>query len=98
MPHIDSAKRMLYHCYNMRTSLQRIGNSQGVIIPKPLLAQVGLSGEVEMSIEADAIVIRKPQSAVRAGWADASKAIAAKRDNELAWPEFANDGDSELTW
>jgi antitoxin MazE len=98
MPHVDSTERMLYHCYNMRTSLQRIGNSQGVIIPKPLLAQIGLSGEIEMSIEEDAIVIRKPRSAVRAGWADASKAIAAKGESEIVWPEFANDGDSELTW
>jgi antitoxin MazE len=82
----------------MRTALQRIGNSHGVIIPKPLLAQVGLSGEVEMSVEDDAIVLRKPGRAVRAGWADASKAIAAKHDDELVWPEFANAGDRDLTW
>jgi antitoxin MazE len=89
---------MLYHCYNMKTALQRIGNSQGVIIPKPLLAQVGLSGEVEMSVEHDAIVLRKPRPAVRAGWAEASQTIAAAHDGGLVWPEFANAGDSELTW
>jgi antitoxin MazE len=98
MPHIDSDKSTLYHCYNMRTSLQRIGNSQGVIIPKPLLAQVGLAGEIEMSVEDDAIVIRKLRPAVRAGWAEASKAIAAKSDDGLVWPEFANAGDSEFRW
>jgi antitoxin MazE len=82
----------------MKTSLQRIGNSQGVIIPKPLLAQIGLSGEVEMSVERDAIVLRKPRPAVRAGWAEDSKAIAAQADDALVWPEFANDADTELTW
>jgi antitoxin MazE len=89
---------MLYHCYNMRASLQRIGNSQGIIIPKPLLAQVGLAGEIEMSVEDDAIVIRKLRPAVRSGWAEASKAIAAKGDDVLVWPEFANAGDADLTW
>ncbi len=89
---------MLYHCSNMRTSLQRIGNSQGVIIPKPLLAQVGLTGEIEMSVERDAIVLRKPRPAVRAGWAEASRAIVAAGDGGLVWPEFPNSGDSELTW
>ena len=88
----------LYHCYNVKTSLQRIGNSQGVIIPKPLLAQVGLSGEIEMSVEQDAIVLRKPRVPVRSGWAEASQAIAADNEGGLVWPEFANAGDGELTW
>jgi antitoxin MazE len=82
----------------VKTSLQRIGNSQGVIIPKPLLAQVGLTGEIEMSVERDAIVLRKPKAPVRQGWAEASKAIAAANEGGLVWPEFGNDGDSELVW
>jgi antitoxin MazE len=69
-----------------------------VIIPKPLLAQIGLTGEVEMSVEADAIVLRKPRPAVRDGWAADSQAIAAVRDDELVWPVFANAGDRDLSW
>ncbi len=69
-----------------------------MIIPKPLLAQVGLSGEIEMSVEQDAIVLRKPRAPVRFGWAEASQAIAADNEGGLAWPEFGNAGDSELTW
>jgi len=82
----------------MRTSLHRIGNSQGVIIPKPLLAQVGLSGEVEMSVERDAIVLRRPARAPREGWAEDAKALFEAGESGLVWPEFANLGDSELTW
>jgi antitoxin MazE len=82
----------------MRTSLHRIGNSQGVIIPKPLLAQVGLSGEVEMSVERDAIVLRRPARAPREGWAEDAKALVAAGEGSLVWPEFANIGDSDLTW
>ncbi|MBV8280119.1 MAG: AbrB/MazE/SpoVT family DNA-binding domain-containing protein, partial [Verrucomicrobia bacterium] len=45
----------------MKVALHRIGNSQGVILPKALLAQVGFTeNEVEMTIEREAIVLRKP--------------------------------------
>jgi len=81
----------------MRTTLQRVGNSQGIIIPKPLLGQAGLTKDVEMSVERGAIVLR-PASAVRAGWAADSARIAAAGDDTLVWPEFANDEDSTLVW
>lgn len=82
----------------MKTSLQRIGNSQGIIIPKPLLAQIGLIKEVEMTVERDALLLRKPRRDVRAGWAQASKAIAIAGEDALLWPEFGNEGDVEFTW
>jgi antitoxin MazE len=82
----------------MKTRLHRIGNSQGVIIPKPLLAQVGLSGEVEMLVERDAIVLRRPARAPREGWAEDAKTLVEAGEGGLVWPVFANIGDSDLTW
>ena len=82
----------------MKIAIRKMGNSQGVILPKPVLAQLGLESEAEMSIERDAIVLRKPRTCVREGWAEASKAIAASGDDKLVWPEFGNAGDSELAW
>ena len=82
----------------MKIAIRKMGNSQGVIIPKPVLTQLGLESEAEMSIERDAIVLRKPRNAVREGWAEASKAIAASGDDRLVWPEFGNAGDLDLTW
>ena len=82
----------------MKIAIRKMGNSQGVIIPKPVLAQVGLEEEAEMSIERGAIVLRRPRKGVREGWAEASKAIAASGDDELVWPEFGNAQDSELAW
>ncbi|BDE06832.1 hypothetical protein WPS_21080 [Vulcanimicrobium alpinum] len=82
----------------MRTTLKRVGNSQGVIIPKPLLAQVGLERDVDIDVEDGAIVLRKPTRRPREGWASASRAIADANDDALVWPEFGNAGDSELTW
>ena len=82
----------------MKIAIRKMGNSQGVIIPKPVLSQLGLEGEAEMSIERDAIVLRKPRTGVREGWAEASQAIAAAGDNVLAWPEFGNAADADLAW
>jgi len=81
-------------------TIRQIGNSQGVVIPKPLLTQLGLSSEVgaEMTIEAGALVLRRASSAVRKGWADAARKIAEEGDDKLLMGEFGNSGDKELTW
>ena len=84
----------------MRVSIRQIGNSRGVVIPKPLLIQLGLSGEAgaEMSVEGDALVLRRPASPVRAGWEEAAKKIAEDGDDELVMGEFGNADDKEMKW
>ena len=82
----------------MQVSIRQIGNSQGVVIPKPLLAELGLEREAEMTIENGALVLRKPSKSARAGWADAAKKIAESHDDTLVMGEFGNEADSELTW
>ena len=82
----------------MKVTIRKMGNSQGVIIPKPVLAQVGLVAEAEMKVENDVIVLRKPLSAPRAGWAEASRKLAAAGEDELVWPELANEMDKDLKW
>ena len=82
----------------MQVKIRRLGNSRGILIPKPLLKQVGFSDQVEMQVEGNTLVLRKPETAVRVGWAEASKRISAGRDDSLVLPEFANEADSELRW
>jgi antitoxin MazE len=83
----------------MKTAIRKMGNSQGVLIPKPFLTQIGMDiGEVSIEIENDAIVIRKLTKKVREGWAESSKKIAAVGDDQLVMPEFANEGDKGLAW
>lgn len=82
----------------MRISIRRIRNSRGMIFPTSLLAQVGLQDEAEVSVEDGAIVVRAPAQAVRAGWAEASKALAAAGDDDLVTPEFVNADDEMITW
>jgi len=59
----------------IHVSIRRIGNSQGIVIPKPVLAQLGLTGETEaeMTIEGGALVLRRPASLARQGWAEAAR-------------------------
>ena len=82
----------------MKTAIRRMGNSRGVIIPKPVLAQLGLQDEAEMVVEKDCILLRRPHKRAREGWAEASQKIAAEREDKLVWPEFANEADAELQW
>jgi len=63
----------------MKTRIIRIGNSQGIRIPKSLLQKTGLSEEVEIRAENGSLVIR-PAKIPRAGWAAAFKK-ALREDN-----------------
>ena len=54
----------------MRLELTRIGNSRGIRIPKPLIAQCGLGDVVELRVTPEGIVIA-PHRAPRAGWKEA---------------------------
>lgn len=84
----------------MQVTIRPIGNSKGVVLPKPLLAQAGLGDEsaAEMTVEDGAIVLRKAVRPQRAGWAEAAKAIAAKGGDTLVMGEFGNEADVELAW
>ena len=82
----------------MKTTIRKIGNSRGVVIPKPVLAQIGLEDEAEMTVEAGALVLRRPAKPVRSGWADAARKLAETGEDALVLGEFANEGDAELEW
>jgi antitoxin MazE len=73
----------------MKGRIVRIGNSQGIRIPKPLLEQTGLRGEVEISAHDDSLIIR-PVAKPRAGWAAAFQEMANRGDDTLL------DGDAPI--
>ena len=83
----------------MRSKIQRIGDSRGVILPKPLLEQLALAGdEVDISLEGEAIVLRRPEKQRREGWAAAAAAMVAAGTDDVILPEFANDFDAAWSW
>lgn len=84
----------------MHVTIRAIGNSRGVVLPKPILAQAGLEDatDAEMTVENGVILLRKPARPAREGWAEAAKELAAKGDDALVMGEFGNEGDAELVW
>jgi antitoxin MazE len=82
----------------VKARIVRIGNSQGVRIPKPLLEEAQLGDEVELRAEAGRIVIERAD-APRAGWSEAFAAMAAAGDDALldeATPTAFDE--AEWTW
>ena len=51
-----------------------------------------------MEVQDDALAIPKPQKHARAGWTDASEAVAEAGDDAPVMGEFGNVDDSDLTW
>ena len=66
----------------MRARVVKIGNSQGIRIPKPLLEQSGIMDDVEIEVEKHQIIIR-PVANPREYWDDAFKTMADQGDDIL---------------
>ena len=65
----------------MRVRVIKIGNSQGLRIPKPILEQTGIGDEVDIEVEQGKIIIR-PVKNVRDGWDAAFRVMAEQGDDE----------------
>jgi antitoxin MazE len=82
----------------VKARIVRIGNSQGIRIPKPLLEQSGLREEVELEVSEGAIIIRSADRA-RAGWDAAFRRMTAQGDDTLLDPLPATQWDEdEWVW
>lgn len=66
----------------MKTKLIRIGNSQGVRIPKPIIEEIGLSEEIEMILKDNQIILRSFEE-TRKDWDHSFEKIAKEHDDRL---------------
>jgi antitoxin MazE len=78
----------------MKTRIVRIGNSQGVRLPKPLIEQAGLGVEVQLHAEPGRIVIESAPRP-RAGWAEAARSMHEQGDDVLLDPPTPTRFDDE---
>ena len=69
----------------MKTRLVRIGNSRGVRLPKPLIAQAGLTEEVRLRVRDGGILI-EPATPPRSGWAEAAQKMHERNEDSLIEP------------
>ena len=82
----------------MQVAIRTMGNSKGVLIPKPILEQTGLLDTADLQVKNGVIEIRPLKRNPREGWAADSQRIAQAGDDVLVWPAFANADDASLQW
>jgi antitoxin MazE len=81
----------------VKTRLVRIGNSQGIRIPRAVVEQAGLQGELELEVRRKQLVVRQA-SRPREGWEDRFRAMTERGDDRPAWPEAALTSFDEKEW
>ena len=85
----------------MRTTVRKIGNSRGVLIPSALLAACRIETEIELRIDEGRLVM-EPVRAPRAGWFDSVAANKEAAAGLLDWPDVLpgddNDDGDDRDW
>jgi len=77
----------------MKTQLIKIGNSRGIRLPKSILDQCNLKGELEIEVEDNKLIIRGDNNP-RAGWNELfKKANSHKFDSTID-----GDGNNLSSW
>jgi antitoxin MazE len=80
----------------IRTRLVKIGNSQGIRIPKPLLEQSGICEDLEIEVQDNYLIIRAaPKS--RIGWDEAFAVMAEQHDDTILDNETTTEWD-QVEW
>lgn len=81
----------------VRARIIAIGNSQGIRIPKLLLEQTGIQGDVELEVVEDKIIIHG-SAEVRRGWDEAFQKMAEKGDDALLDSDQTDHSWDEEEW
>lgn len=84
----------------MHTRLIRIGNSQGIVLPKKLLQQYHLTGEVDLRPTPEGLLITPVVKPARQGWeAQMQAALFAGQEPEGELLEgFTDSSEDEWQW
>ncbi len=78
----------------MKTQIIKIGNSKGIRIPKPLLEQSNLKGEVELEVRDEGLLIKSSQEP-RFNWAEAFQEMSENDGDEMIIEDASNDFEKE---
>jgi antitoxin MazE len=81
----------------MQSALRKIGNSTGIVLPRPILGAMGVAGGtiLDLTVE-DGRLIATP--VIRKGWEEAAKAIGTAPPADTDWLDAGNDSDADWTW
>jgi len=85
----------------MQTALRKMGNSTGILLPRSILGQIGLTigAAMDLRVEDGKLIGTPVTSDRRDQWAMAAAAIADDENaEEEAWRDFGNDDDEDFVW
>ena len=81
------------------TMLTKIGNSQGIRIPKPLIQQAHLENvNLELEVVENGLLIKPVNTTSRAAWKENIEKVMSKNEglqDEAVLEDFLNDNDLE---
>lgn len=80
-----------------KTKIVKIGNSQGVRIPKALLEQANLGEEVELEVQEGKVIVR-PTGTPRAGWEKDLAEMAQEGEDQLLEGDVLENDFDEHEW
>lgn len=78
--------------------IRKIGHSQGMLFPRPILASVGLEGAADLPVRDGVIGVRPLRRNPREGRAAGARRLAELQDDAPAWPELPHAGDDGMVW
>ena len=79
----------------MHTTLIKVGNSQGIRLPKAVIEQACLEKDLDLSVEDGAVIIRPVQKA-RKGWGKAAAECHSAGDDDIeVWDAALSDFNGE---
>jgi antitoxin MazE len=81
----------------IKSRIVRVGNSQGIRIPKTMLEQSGIVENVEIEVKNNQIVITAAKKA-RAGWSEAFAQMVINGDEEPMLDVQNSWDDTEWEW
>jgi antitoxin MazE len=81
----------------MEAKLIKIGNSQGIRIPKPILEQCGFEKMVNIEVRGHTLII-KATSEHRKGWDKAFRLMHKNQDDQLLDKEMSESEFDQKEW
>jgi antitoxin MazE len=84
----------------MQTALRKMGNSTGIIVPRAILSEIGITvgAAIDLRVEDGRLIGTPVKPVLRAGWAEAAQAIVPESEDEAAWRSFGTVEDDDLLW
>ena len=82
----------------MEAKITKIGNSQGIIIPKKIIEQCGLKQKVNLEVKDNHLIISPIAENPRQGWEAAIIAAGVDEEEELLMGDYLEHSWDEEEW